>query len=61
MVGEREEDPEAGSNSDLREMTETGGARSTEQGGPLGLVLLRIAQYGPVLVVEGWDNGAMET
>ena len=59
MVGEREEDPEAGSrtvsNSDLGEMTEIGG------GYPLGLVLLHIAQAGPVLVVERWDNGAMET
>ena len=58
MVGEREEDPEAGSrtvsNSDLGEMTEIGG------GYPLGLVLLHIAQVGPVLVVERLDNGAME-
>ena len=45
MVGEREE---------------IGGERGTEKGEALGLVLLRIAQAGPVLVVESWDNGAME-
>ena len=39
------------------ERGEIGGERGTEKGEPLGLVLLRIAQAGPVLVVEG----AMET
>ena len=43
------------------EREEIGGERGTEKGEPLGLVLLRIAQAGPVLVVERWDNGAMET
>ena len=43
------------------EREEIRGERGTEKGEPLGLVLLRIAQAGPVLVVERWDNGEMET